>query len=634
MKLWHSSRDGCQQLLLLSEKYLKIHPLTLLGFFIYMGLFYDGLFILPQRLHTPEFLIALLLGTAALLFEPRLRGGLLSGALMAGMFFLPLSWFWRGLDYDYAVFAGIFPLNDANGYLNEALRLLNGLNFTEFATRRPIYAGLLSFFMWISGHNLFFAIGVFCALTGLGVALLTWEIRKIAGPLTAAFVFLSGFYYMTAYQGQTMTENVGLALGALGLAIVLRGIRYHNQYFLMLGVFSLTLGLNARAGAFFVLPAILLWAYLQRARLPGRGLVFWLAGVMALGFGLNLFLTKAIGSPSGQAFSNFSYTLYGLAAGYKGWSYIYSVNSHVTDQSVYPLAFELIRKSPLTLLSGMLISIQDYLRPEVMIGYLTLDTLQGPFRIAFAILSWLGLIRMWWQRKNIYWSLGLFLFAGCLSSMAFLPPIDAFIRPLAATITIIGLLAGFVFFVDQTQPPSESGRVFVNFLPEVCVSLLALIILGGPLLVRASGHLPVSAEGAACPAGYEKLSLDLFPGGYMNLTTSGAPYAFLPNVREKDIIRISKAYPFVPIPGILEEWPALEKFIQSLQAGDTLLMGVTHQDLAAPAGPQKVIFVVTRTAAIQTFQGPNNFCASLAAEPRLNENRFYYDISAGADQGN
>jgi len=185
--------------------------------------------------------------------------------------------------------------------------------------------------------------------------------------------------------------------------------------------------------------------------------------------------------------------------------------------------------------------------------------------------------------------------------------------------------------VDQKPDQQPGGNKYLNRAPEIFASILVVIIFSGPFLVRAAGHLPASTDNVVCPAGYEKLTIDMFPGGYMNVTSAGIPYSFLPNVREKEIGRISKAYPFVLIPGVLEEWPGLEKFIQALKSGDTLLMGVTHEDLSKPSGSEKVIFVLARTDKITNFQGTNTFCGSLAAEARLNNNRFYYDISENPD---
>jgi len=129
----------------------------------------------------------------------------------------------------------------------------------------------------------------------------------------------------------------------------------------------------------------------------------------------------------------------------------------VNDQDVYPLAIALIKSQPLTFLQGLITSILDYLRPYMMIGYINLDTLQEPIKMVIDVLTWLGLIRMCLHWKNVTWSLGLCLFVGCVSSMSFVPPIDAFIRPLAATITISGLMPGFLFLWIKNRISSPVG---------------------------------------------------------------------------------------------------------------------------------------------------------------------------------
>ena len=211
--------------------------------------------------------------------------------------------------------------------------------------------------------------------------------------------------------------------------------------------------------------------------------------------------------------------------------------------------------------------------------------------------------------------------------MAFLPPRDTLSRPLAVTISINALAAGFVFFVDQKQAPAEGKNKPLNLLPEICMSVLLVIVFAGPLLVSATAHLPETADTPACPAGYEKLTIDLFPGSYMNVVSAGGQYAFLPNVRQKDVTRISRISITRLFPAVLEEWQALDRLIISLRPGDSFLMGITHQDLVSKPGPYKVVFLITRTDKVANLDGSNTFCAVLAAEERLKINRFYLDSS-------
>ena len=88
----------------------------------------------------------------------------------------------------------------------------------------------------------------------------------------------------------------------------------------------LTLALCARAGAFFVLPAVVVagtYAFRGQSRWSPRFLVASLLAV-SIGFGVNAALTGILKDPSSRqsSFSNFSNTLYGLVVEGKGWAQV------------------------------------------------------------------------------------------------------------------------------------------------------------------------------------------------------------------------------------------------------------------------------------------------------------------------
>ena len=60
-------------------------------------------------------------------------------------------------------------------------------------------------------------------------------------------------------MGSLLSENLGLALGAAALALLWDGVQSGRRWLLALGLFTLALALNARAGAFFALPALVIW---------------------------------------------------------------------------------------------------------------------------------------------------------------------------------------------------------------------------------------------------------------------------------------------------------------------------------------------------------------------------------------
>ncbi len=128
-----------------------------------------------------------------------------------------------------------------------------------------------------------------------------------------------------------MSENLGVALGALGFGLLWRGASTKSILYIWSGLLTTTLALNARAGAFFMLPLLILWTgwLLRENKIISWKFLFISASAVILGFVLNLLLARLIAVPPGVPFANFSYTLYGLASGGKSWAYVFEAHPEV-----------------------------------------------------------------------------------------------------------------------------------------------------------------------------------------------------------------------------------------------------------------------------------------------------------------
>ncbi|MBK7449387.1 MAG: hypothetical protein IPJ47_08125 [Anaerolineales bacterium] len=74
----------------------------------------------------------------------------------------------------------------------------------------------------------------------------------------------------------------------------------------------------------------------------------------------NSLLAKAIDSPSSAMFSNYSYTLYGLASGNKGWEQVTIDHPEVGANEIFELAFTKIKNNPILLLREITGAYLDY----------------------------------------------------------------------------------------------------------------------------------------------------------------------------------------------------------------------------------------------------------------------------------
>lgn len=124
----------------------------------------------------------------------------------------------------------------------------------------------------------------------------------------------------------------------------------------------MALAQNARAGAFLVIPALVLVG----ARLAPRGKrirsAALLLGSAALAFTLNFGMLKALAGTAEGGFSNWSYTLYGQAVGGKGWQQAALDHPEIEALDERGLTWQAVLKNPAGLAAGARSAWQQFLR--------------------------------------------------------------------------------------------------------------------------------------------------------------------------------------------------------------------------------------------------------------------------------
>ncbi|MFN8413060.1 MAG: hypothetical protein U0Z26_11790 [Anaerolineales bacterium] len=478
---------------------------------------------------------------------PGRSGEIISLSLTMSLFAFPLAGLWASGQTQSTVLSGIIPFFDAESYYIDALRLINGSKFSIFSARRPLFPGFLAVLLSLTNHNLMASLAILTAVTGFSCYLMAREFQRTHGAEGAVFTLMILFLFYRAHSGISMTENLGVALGTLGFTLLWQGTSKKNMVYIWVGLLITTLALNARAGAFFILPILIIWfswALRDYSRFSWRVAIITTSAVI-LGFVLNLGATKIIAASSGVPFANFSYTLFGLASGGKSWAYVFQAHPEVLklqepeqSRTIYHLAFEAIKKNPLLTIQGaffnwkMLFSDSWY----NMYAYVGGENwrVNNIARLLMYFLCICGIFYGYKNRKDLLSSLAMAAVLGVLISVPFLPPTDAYrMRPYAASIIIFAILPslGVAFLAKQSKLKFfNQAVVSTNSSAPLLYSLfLSPVILLGPLFVYFHA-IPNTLSTISCSINTEKVLIRLDTGNYVNIKKQNEAFLdWMPN---------------------------------------------------------------------------------------------------------
>lgn len=566
-----------------------------------------------DHLLTTGSFILLTVGLILILYPKTKFSGLLSFLFLLAFIYFPFYWRLHGLDTDGFTIAGILPQNDANGYFIGTLKILYGEQITEFAARRPLFSAFLSVILFLSNHNLMVALFILAFLAALAVYLLGMEVRDLFGVFSAGItIVVVAYCYVGRFQGKFMTEQLGLPLGALSLALLLRGIRERNLSYFPWAIFIISLAMNARAGAFVVLPMLILWfVTLRNGSLSKLALGGIACAAVALGFVANLWLFKSIAVPGSVPFSNFGETIYGMATGYRGhYSLSYDYPGIDPSQGI-PIALEIMRNSPSKFLYAVVRAYRDYFEPTHFFSFIYLSRPQLP-SIAFLLsgLLALGIIRLIQARRTTLARMLFAVIGGILLSIPFIPPIDDGIRAMITTVPFWALILG-VGLADLRAVHSVSEEAWKVQLPAihplpVFSFLMAFAVTFGWLFVRGSASPTVGK--VDCEAGEVPVALTISSGSYINVVKNSVrPVSWLPNIRREDL-RAN-----------LQEFPKVYHYdyFRQLKTDQSVLIGLNLAD-----AQKDFVWLIVPTPAIETFQGINYFCAVRTSVYELHRHTF------------
>ena len=467
----------------------------------------------------------------------RIKGilGIFAGlSLTLLLFGLPLSGLWQSGASEPFIIGGLLPFSDAASYYSDALRVVEGYRFSAFSARRPLFPALLTVLLAITGQNLVVSIAILGAIIAAICYLAAREMQRSLGTFCASVFLFILFLFYRRIAGTTMTENLGLPLGVAAFTILWSAARRKYLWQTAVGLLLLTLALNARAGTFFILPALLLWCgfAFRGNRLFSIPAVVICTLFVAIGFGLNMLVFNLVADPGGMVFSNFSYTLYGVVAGGKGWMQILIDHPELAklddvsrSAQTYALVLEAWKGNPFNIFIGAFKNWFDYLMPRgagafgFIRGIEAVSWANYAVRIVLSIFAGWGLVIAWKQRKKEPYSLMLWAAAGIFLSVPFVPPNDSNqMRVYAATVTFllafstIGLksILGFVTKhqkIDFQIQESKPGVAIIFGLTLATATIVGVLLV--KVIAKPQDLVPVE-----CPTG-ETQMLVRFTSGSM-----------------------------------------------------------------------------------------------------------------------
>ncbi len=608
-----------------------------------VGVLYIAVLLIPLPVHIarafniPSYtlLIVLVLLLYLLLSRSGWAWGAATYLVVLVLFALPLTYRWQAATYNGNLIGGILPFSDASGYYWEAERLTLGLRFTPFASRRPFFAGFLAVLLSLTGGNLQIALAIMVALNATACYLAAREVQTTHGTLAGAFTLVVLYVFYNRFSGLTLTENLGFCLAGLALAAFWRGARKKQAGITLFGLFLLSAALNARAGAFAILPALVLWGVLYFRAGRRISFNFLIKGLLTvlLPFIINLGLVKAIGSPGGVAFANYAQTFYGLVSGNKGWDQVYRDHPGIAENEVLGLAFEKFKQDPGMLAEGILRAYQDYFKSSGGAFSFTLwlpkdQAVCDIFMWFFTALGLIAILRSPHRERD---SAVLFGFAGVLLSVGLVPPIDADrMRAYAATIPFSAFIAtmGLTFPFKWVRehwgglPAGESADSTPDGLLLGLGAGLVILFTVLPVVVKAAGSVRGSSSPAACPQGQERLVIPASPGSFIIVVPNDAILeSYLPYIREDDYVRSLASS---------RSYPRLVQELKRVKIYQVVTTGVSVMTTPASKPGDRMIILVSDLSLLK--QNILDVCAAPSPNEWLKPYNYFYALGEQSHQ--
>ena len=488
--------------------------------------------LLPLRL--PHLILGLGLYHACFRF-PGKAGWLAGASLTAAFFALLLSRNWSlGLS-NANIIGGFIPYKDGFYYYNGAGVLLSGQPIPDTGLQgafRPLFPGLLAALLSATGRNLMAGTAVITLWLSISLFSAAWTAGKEWGALPAAWLMVLMAAFIAPMVGFNLTELPGLAYACLAFTLLMASDLNKNPTDVVIGGMALIMANSIRAGAFFMLPFVVLWAGYRLNTGKGLSLRYVAVFSAVLFLGLitaNWVFPRLLTAAGAMTNGSFAWMLYGQAVGGAGWQYHYQALGTSDPGVVLDAAVQKILTYPQGFLIGALKSYRDLfsigqggIYDLFSVGSQIGLTLFWLVCIVFTLAGLYFAIRYWKETGNL---LMICMAIGIVLSIPFLPPVDGGNRFYAGAVPFIyGLAAlGLSFLLRLKQPTSTESPA--GHLPDtIGLRLTSLVLfainLVAPLMLMCVRQ-PAEIADQPCPDGQVSYAVALRPGSALDILPEG-----------------------------------------------------------------------------------------------------------------
>ena len=460
------------------------------------------------------------------------------------LFAIPLSYYWTTGVSTQKIVGGLIPHRDSMYYYLDARNVLNGKLINSMTSARPIFSGFLALLIALTRNNIQTTLMILAPLCAISFYFLFDEAQVEFGPFPASILMAGVYSFYARFIPHLVSEQLGMILSLTGWALMLFGIRRVSKKIIVVGILMVTLALNTRSGAMFVLPALAVFSGLafnkKRFSFTDFG---WAAAAVLLGFLINYLVFQLLVDPGKMPYSSFAFAIYGQSKGGAGWTSHQKDFPGLTDTyEILNLALMNIKRYPLGLVIGSLKAFRDFLLPGIDNAFVFITGYGNSFIVYLMwAVTWFftgyELVHSFRNIKNPFQQFELLVFVGLILSVPFAPPRDSSsMRTYAATIPFLMLLpvAGLAHLLDKMDlkkniKNNKAHISYSNSMLAYSIILISVIILT-PIIIKLTVK-PVSYLNNECTAEQTPAVFKLNKGSYITLIPDGsAPCAGTPDI--------------------------------------------------------------------------------------------------------